>query len=100
MNQDYYFPLFGLFATAGKIFLLSEGGGEQSDKADPEKYARQRRGRFLRLTRGGSRHWQDWIGRLPLRKNNPAGRIQVNRENTAKRGRNGNGYKGDRTGRA
>lgn len=52
MNQDYYFPLFGLFATAGKIFLLSEGGGEQSDKADPEKYARQRRGRFLRLTRG------------------------------------------------
>ena len=20
MNQDYYFPLFGLFATAGKIF--------------------------------------------------------------------------------
>ena len=42
MNQDYYFPLFGLFATAGKIFLLSEGGGEQSDKADPEKYARQR----------------------------------------------------------
>ena len=41
MNQDYYFPLFGLFATAGKIFLLSEGGGEQSDKADPEKYARQ-----------------------------------------------------------
>ena len=36
MNQDYYFPLFGLFATAGKIFLLSEGGGEQSDKADPE----------------------------------------------------------------
>ncbi len=49
MNQDYYFPLFGLFATAGKIFLLSEGGGEQSDKADPEKYARQRRGRFLRL---------------------------------------------------
>lgn len=47
MNQDYYFPLFGLFATAGKIFLLSEGGGEQSDKADPEKYARQRRGRFL-----------------------------------------------------
>ena len=30
MNQDYYFPLFGLFATAGKIFLLSEGGGEQS----------------------------------------------------------------------
>ena len=39
MNQDYYFPLFGLFATAGKIFLLSEGGGEQSDKADPEKYA-------------------------------------------------------------
>lgn len=38
MNQDYYFPLFGLFATAGKIFLLSEGGGEQSDKADPEKY--------------------------------------------------------------
>ena len=51
MNQDYYFPLFGLFATAGKIFLLSEGGGEQSDKADPEKYARQRRGRFLRLFR-------------------------------------------------
>lgn len=47
MNQDYYFPLFGLFATAGKIFLLSEGGGEQSDKADPEKYARQRRGRFF-----------------------------------------------------
>ncbi|MCS2983645.1 hypothetical protein NXW61_28860, partial [Bacteroides xylanisolvens] len=39
MNQDYYFPLFGLFATAGKIFLLSEGGGEQSDKADPGKYA-------------------------------------------------------------
>ena len=32
MNQDYYFPLFGLFATAGKIFLLSEGGGEQSGK--------------------------------------------------------------------
>lgn len=54
MNQDYYFPLFGLFATAGKIFLLSEGGGEQSDKADPEKYARQRRGRFLRVTRGGT----------------------------------------------
>ena len=54
MNQDYYFPLFGLFATAGKIFLLSEGGGEQSDKADPEKYARQRRGRFFRITRGGT----------------------------------------------
>ena len=54
MNQDYYFPLFGLFATAGKIFLLSEGGGEQSDKADPEKYARQRRGRFLQFTRGGT----------------------------------------------
>ena len=52
MNQDYYFPLFGLFATAGKIFLLSEGGGEQSDKADPEKYARQRRGRFLRVICG------------------------------------------------
>ena len=42
MNQDYYFPLFGLFATAGKIFLLSEGGEGQSDKAEPEKYARQR----------------------------------------------------------
>ena len=41
MNQDYYFPLFGLFATAGKIFLLSEGGEGQSDKADPKKYARQ-----------------------------------------------------------
>ena len=54
MNQDYYFPLFGLFATAGKIFLLSEGGGEQSDKADPEKYARRGRGRFLRVTRGGT----------------------------------------------
>ena len=52
MNQDYYFPLFGLFATAGKIFLLSEGGGEQSDKADPEKCARQRRGRFLRVICG------------------------------------------------
>jgi hypothetical protein len=33
--------LFGLFATAGKIFLLSEGGEGQSDKADPKKYARQ-----------------------------------------------------------
>ena len=54
MNQDYYFPLFGLFATAGKIFLLSEGGEGQSDKAEPEKYARQRRGRFLRFTRGGT----------------------------------------------
>jgi len=48
----FYFPLFGLFATAGKTFLLSEGGKEQSDKAEPEKYARQRRGRFLRFTRG------------------------------------------------
>jgi len=38
----FYFPLFGLFATAGKIFLLSEGGKEQSDKAEPEKYARQK----------------------------------------------------------
>jgi len=46
--------LFGLFATAGKIFLLSEGGEGQSDKAEPEKYARQRRGRFLRVTRGGT----------------------------------------------
>jgi len=41
MNQDSYFPLFGLFATAGKIFLLSEGGKRQSGKADPKKYARQ-----------------------------------------------------------
>ena len=69
MNQDYYFPLFGLFATAGKIFLLSEGGGEQSDKADPEKYARQRRGRFY-----GSLAMTVGIGMigtadLPLQKN-------------------------------
>ena len=41
MNQDSYFPLFGLFATAGKIFLLSEGGKRQLGKADPKKYARQ-----------------------------------------------------------
>lgn len=68
MNQDYYFPLFGLFATAGKIFLLSEGGGEQSDKADPEKYARQRRGRFYVSFAAVCRHWQDWSRRLPLRK--------------------------------
>ena len=73
MNQDYYFPLFGLFATAGKIFLLSEGGGEQSDKADPEKYARQRRGRFLRITRGGSRPWRSGTAGLPSLKNNPRG---------------------------
>jgi len=29
-----------------------------------EKYARQGRGRFLRITRGGSRHWQDWNSRF------------------------------------
>lgn len=76
MNQDYYFPLFGLFATAGKIFLLSEGGGEQSDKADPEKYARQRRGRFSRLTPAAAcRHWQRLGLSVTLQQNSsPGGR--------------------------
>ena len=37
----FFFPLFDLFATAGKVFLLSEGGERQSDKVEPKKYARQ-----------------------------------------------------------
>ena len=52
MNQDYYFPLFGLFATAGKIFLLSEGGKRQLGKADPKNTLDRRRGRFLRVICG------------------------------------------------
>ena len=38
-----------------------------------EKYARRRRGRFLRITRGGSRPWRSGTAGLPSLKNNPRG---------------------------
>ena len=37
-----FFPFFGLFATFGIYFSASKRWRKQSDKADAEKYARQR----------------------------------------------------------
>lgn len=51
----------------------------------------------MRLTRGASRHWQDWNGPLPSRKNNtPQAAARLGTETDSYK-REENEYKGERT---